>query len=216
MPKKPSRLQLRANRQNAQLTTGPRTSEGKAKAALNLQKAYAERKAIARQFFIDANAISESERDTLTVMFADAEQQHHPVTDEEFNIIEQMVLNQLQLWRYQSALAVIVRSLIRESTKSLSPCSEERGIESAATQPGYLALSKLIGHCHRLRSRLIADLRATRRLHAESASRNAADEILIDPIYETFIASAPAPTPPTTKNVTILPTTSPIQHEKVG
>ncbi len=170
MSKPLSRLQLRANRLNAKLSTGPKTPQGKDAVRANLEKANAARRAAKRHFFIQATARTEDETDTLQILHDEAIRQHKPANDEELHIVEEIIRNQMSIWRYVQAQSDLFTQLADEAALAGHPTPQSRAHQQAAVHPSYLGLDKLIARCNRLRSRLFADLRLCRKLQAESAA----------------------------------------------
>ena len=168
--RKVSRLQLRANRLNAKLSIGPKTPEGKAASLANLEKAQTARRAAARYRFIHNTAINDTEIAALQIMHDEAILQHKPANEEELHIVEHMIRNQFNIWRYQMAQDDILANFQAESLRAAHPAPELRCMQDASIDPKFTALERLIVRAQRLRSRLYADLRLSRKLQAESAA----------------------------------------------
>ena len=82
--------QTQANQQNATHSTGPRTPEGKARAALN---------AVRHGLLARACVLPEEDHDQFVALLAGLEEEHQPVGPEETYLVEQIAASQFRMAR---------------------------------------------------------------------------------------------------------------------
>ena len=158
-PRTLSEAQLAANRANAQLSTGPRTPEGKLISAQN-----------GPRHSINPHRTNADELTNIAVLPGECFKKfeatlqryvavYRPTDSVELDIVHQMALNLSQLDRYQSIVFANTRELAY--SQDLKGTPEERTAQAVTTHithPQVKEYNRLIAACHRLRGRLIADL----------------------------------------------------------
>ena len=158
-PRTLSPAQLAANRANAQLSTGPRTPEGKLISAQN-----------GPRHSINPHRTNADELTNIAVLPGECFKKfeatlqryvavYRPTDSVELDIVHQMALNLSQLDRYQSIVFANTRELAY--SQDLKGTPEERTAQAVTTHithPQIKEYNRLIAACHRLRGRLIADL----------------------------------------------------------
>ncbi|HTX39186.1 MAG TPA: hypothetical protein VME43_29380, partial [Bryobacteraceae bacterium] len=136
-PKSLSEKQLAANRRNAQRSTGPRTAEGKARAALNARKHGFRAEAFTVIRVEDLQAVAE--------LTAAAMACYRPVNTQERHAVERIALAQHsidRLWRLEAALftSLLDQAVSLDRDARPGPCSDliDDGINRFQSQNYFL------------------------------------------------------------------------------
>ena len=155
----PSEAQLAANRANAQLSTGPRTPEGKLASAQNGPRHSSNAHRTNADELIDIAVLPGECFKKFEATLQRYVAVYRPADSVELDIVHQMALNVSQLERYQSIVFANTRELAYSQEIKGTP--EERTAQAVTTHithPQIKEYNRLIAACHRLRGRLIADL----------------------------------------------------------
>ena len=184
----PSDRRLKANRANAQDSTGPRTPEGQesSREAISAQNGPSHRTNLDN--FIDIAVLPGECFNRFNSTLQRYIAVYRPTDSVELDIVNQMAVNVSQLERYQSHIFANTRELAYSTDTMGTP--EERAAQSVAAtilHPQVKEYNRLIAASQRLRGRLIADLTKHRNEMEQAPKRS----LRQPPVVE----STPAPEP---------------------
>ena len=207
-----------ASIQNAKLSTGPRTPEGKAISSQNARKF----KDVSLERLIDGIIVHSECHGGLEVLHDQHIHDFLPQNATEFGIVEEMVKVKWEMERLQIARANIINKLAAAATEASPSLQLTAALESAYADRAFLNLERGIQRFRRDYSNLIATLGKARKLRQDHGTKTTpfpgkpdALEYLEAPVIK-FAESNPSneirtenPTPPTPISTPQTPPISP-------
>jgi hypothetical protein len=152
-----SPAQIEANRRNAQMSTGPRSGEGKAAARLNALKHGADAR---------SPVLPGEDPAALEALTVEYRRHYHPAGPEETFLVETLIQADWNRRRYARIETELANRLLAE----IEPCDFPLGALFAADSPGSRMLDRVIRHREAAERAWFRAYKELQRLQAESGS----------------------------------------------
>ena len=162
-----SRRQRQANIENAKLSTGPRTPEGKTISSQNARKF----KDVSLERLIDGMIVLGECHGGLELLLEQHSHDFLPQNASEFGIVEEMVKVKWEMERLQIARTNVINKLAAAATEASPSLKLTAALESAYADKAFLNLERSIQRFRRDYSNLIATLGKARKLRQDHGTK---------------------------------------------
>ena len=168
-----SRRQRIANIENAKLSTGPRTPEGKAVSSQNARKFPSTFKDVSFERLVEGFLLQGECKDGLRVLVDRHVADFCPRNSTEYGIVEQMASVIAETERLQIAKRTLLDALAAKETSTHQNVKLAKALNEAYESKGFLNLNRSISRLRRDYSNLIATLNKARKLRSDNAVNTA-------------------------------------------
>ena len=162
-----SRRQRQANIENAKLSTGPRTPEGKTISSQNARKF----KDVSLERLIDGMIVLGECHGGLELLLEQHSHDFLPQNASEFGIVEEMVKVKWEMERLQIARTNVINKLAAAAPEASPSLKLTAALESAYADRAFLNLERSIQRFRRDYSNLIATLGKARKLRQDHGTK---------------------------------------------
>ena len=165
-----SRRQRIANIENAKLSTGPRTPEGKAVSSQNARKVPRTFKEVSLERLIEGFLLKGECEDGLRLLRDQHVADFRPRNPTEYGIVEQMASVMAETERLQISKRSILAALSAKQTGVSDNVKIAKALNEAYQSKGFLNLDRAISRLRRDFSNLVTTLNKARKLRADNAT----------------------------------------------